>query len=279
MSGTLYLCGTPIGNLEDITLRTLRLLKECDLIAAEDTRQTVKILNHYGIEKPMISYHEHNKSTAGIKIIQKLEEGQNICLVTDAGMPGISDPGEDLVRLCYEYGIEVTASPGPVACITALVISGLPTRRFAFEAFLPTDKKERKNILESLKNETRTIILYEAPHRLKETLEELYKYLGDRNVACIRELTKKFEEVKKDSLLNLISYYRENLPKGEFVILIEPKTFKEIKSEEEENYKEMPIEEHLKIYLEKGMSEKDAMKAVAKDRGVSKRDIYNMLKI
>lgn len=279
MSGTLYLCGTPIGNMEDITFRVLRILKECDLIAAEDTRQTLKILNHYEIEKPMISYHEHNKFFVGGKILEKLNEGLNIALVTDAGMPGISDPGEDIVRLCYENNIEVTAVPGPVALITALVLSGLPTRRFVFEAFLPTDKKEKKNILTSLQNETRTIILYEAPHRLRETLEELFKYLGDRTVSCVRELTKKFEEVKKDSLLNLIDYYKDNPPKGEFVVLINGKSFEEIKSEEEKAFLDIPLPDHLKIYTDKGMSEKDAMKAVAKDRGISKRDVYSMLKV
>ena len=275
--GTLYLCATPIGNLEDITLRVLRLLKECDVIAAEDTRHTLGLLNHFDIHTPLTSYHEHNKVQKGAKLIEMLKEGKNIALVTDAGMPGISDPGADMVALCREEGINVTVAPGAIAGITALVLSGLPTRRFSFEGFLPYDKKERREVLKSIEKETRTIIFYEAPHHLKDTLKELYNTLGDRNVACIRELTKRYEEVKKEPLSTLIKYYDENQPKGEFVVIVEGLSREELRKSEIESFEEMTIEDHMLMYTEKGMSEKDAMKQVAKDRGVSKRDIYAYL--
>ena len=277
MSGILYLCATPIGNLEDITLRVIRLMKECDLIAAEDTRQTLKLLNHFDIETSIVSYHEHNKMFKGPQLIEKLKEGKNIALVTDAGMPGISDPGEDLCRLCYENDIKVTVAPGASAVLTAVVLSGLPSRRFVFEAFLPSDKKERKEILSSLEKEVRTVVLYEAPHRLSQTLKELLDNLGDRNCACIRELTKKFEEVKKGKISALLDYYKQNQPKGEFVIVIEGASKDEIRQQEIESWESKSIEEHMEIYTLKGLSEKDAMKQVAKDRGVSKREIYSYL--
>lgn len=277
MSGKLYLCATPIGNLEDITLRVLRTLKEADLIAAEDTRNSIKLLNHFDIHTPMTSYHEFNKIEKAYQLVAKMKEGQNIALITDAGTPGISDPGEDLVRICYEEGIEVTSLPGPAACITSLTMSGRKTRRFAFEAFLPRDKKERQIILEELKKETRTIILYEAPHRLKKTLEELYTALGDRGITVTRELTKKHEEKLQFTLKTALEYYDENEPKGEFVLIIDGLTHEEIVKEEQSRFEEMSIEEHMAIYESKGIAKKEAMKLVAKDRGISKRDVYQAL--
>lgn len=277
MSGKLYLCATPIGNLEDITLRVLRTLKEVDLIAAEDTRNSIKLLNHFDIKTPMTSYHEYNKIDKAYVLISKMQEGQNIALITDAGTPGISDPGEELAAMCYEAGIEVTSLPGPAACITALTLSGLPTRRFAFEAFLPADKKERKQILDSLENETRTMIIYEAPHRLVRTLEELYEVLGDRAMTLCRELTKKHENVFKSTLSEILAYHRENPPKGECVMIIEGKSFKELKEESQEEFLKIPLQDHMKHYMDQGHSKKEAMKLVAKDRGVGKREIYQQL--
>ena len=277
MSGTLYLCATPIGNLEDITLRVLRLLEECDLIAAEDTRHTLGLINHFNIKTPLTSYHEHNKVTKGPVLIEKLKEGLNIALVTDAGMPGISDPGADMVKLCEENGITVTVAPGASAALTALVLSGLDTRRAVFEGFLPPDKKERRSALERLKKETRSTILYEAPHRLKVTLTELYDALGNRECAAIKEITKKYETVKRDSLENLIAYYDENPPKGEFVLVLAGESEDKLKEEEMEKWENISVEEHVKMYEDKGMSRKDAMKAAAKDRGLTKRDIYAVL--
>lgn len=277
MSGTLYLCATPIGNLEDMTCRGVRILKEVDLIAAEDTRNSIKLLNHFGIKTPMTSYHEYNKIEKGHKLVEKLADGENIALITDAGTPGISDPGEELVKMCHEVGITVTAVPGAAACITALTISGQGTRRFAFEAFLPTDKKERQAVLEELKEETRTIVLYEAPHRLVRTLELLTDTLGDRNVSICRELTKKHETVYKTTLKEALAHYKEDDPRGECVIVIEGKSHKEIQEELQAKWEELSIEEHMEYYLSRGMEKKEAMKQVAKDRGVSKRDIYQAL--
>ncbi|MBR3581582.1 MAG: 16S rRNA (cytidine(1402)-2'-O)-methyltransferase [Lachnospiraceae bacterium] len=277
MSGTLYLCATPIGNLEDITYRVLKTLKEADLIAAEDTRNSIKLLNHFEIDTPMTSYHEFNKIEKGRILISKLLEGQNIALITDAGTPAISDPGEELVKMAHEAGITVTSLPGACACITALTVSGLPTRRFAFEAFLPSDKKERKDILDTLKNETRTIILYEAPHRLTKTLEELLETLGDRRTTICRELTKKHETVFLTTLNTALQFYTENEPKGECVILIEGRTFSELKDESRAEWQKLSIEEHVNMYMEQGMDKKEAMKSAAKDRGVSKQEIYREL--
>ena len=277
MSGKLYLCATPIGNLEDITLRVLRTLKEVDLIAAEDTRNSIKLLNHFDIKTPMTSYHEYNKIDKAYVLISKMQEGQNIALITDAGTPGISDPGEELAAMCYEAGIEVTSLPGPAACITALTLSGLPTRRFAFEAFLPADKKERKQILDSLENETRSIIIYEAPHRLVRTLEELHEVLGDRSMTLCRELTKKHESVFKSTLGEILAYHRENPPKGECVMIIEGKSFQELKEQSQEEFLKIPLSEHMNRYMDQGYSKKEAMKLVAKDRGVGKREIYQQL--
>lgn len=277
MAGTLYLCATPIGNLEDMTYRAVRVLKEVDLIAAEDTRNSIKLLNHFEIKTPMTSYHEYNKMEKGQKLVEKLADGKDIALITDAGTPGISDPGEELVKMCHDAGITVTAVPGAAACITALTISGQRTRRFAFEAFLPTDKKERQMILEELKEETRTIIMYEAPHRLLRTLELLLETLGDRNVSICRELTKKHETVYKTTLTEAIAHYEQEEPRGECVIVIEGKSFQEIREENQAKWEELTIEEHMEHYLSQGMEKKEAMKQVAKDRGVSKRDIYQAL--
>ena len=278
MYGTLYLCGTPIGNLGDMTLRVIELLKECDIIAAEDTRNTLKLLNHFDIQKTLVSYHEHNKFQKGPELIEKLKNGANIALVTDAGMPGISDPGADMVRLCQTEGIPVTAAPGPTAFSTALVLSGLDSRRFIFEGFLPTDKKEKAQVLKSIEKETRTVIFYEAPHRLKTTLKELFESTGDREAACVREITKKFEEVKKGNMSELIEYYNVNEPKGEFVIVVGGADAQELKKEEIAAWESITVEEHVKKYMAEGMSEKDAMKQAAKDRGITKRDIYAQLK-
>ena len=277
MAGTLYLCATPIGNLEDITFRVLRVLREADLIAAEDTRNSIRLLNYFEIETPMTSYHEYNKFDKGRVLIEKLLEGKDIALITDAGTPGISDPGEELVRMCYEEGITVTAVPGASACVSALTISGLPTRRFAFEAFLPSDKKEREAVLSCLEKEQRTIVLYEAPHRLIKTLKMLGERLGDRRVSVCRELTKRHETVYRSTLLEAVSYYEENLPKGECVLVIEGLSREEIEQEEQKKWSNLSSEEHMEDYLSQGIDKKEAMKKTAKDRGVQKREIYNYL--
>ena len=277
MPGTLYLCATPIGNLEDITMRVLRTLKEVDLIAAEDTRNSIKLLNHFEITTPMTSYHEYNKIDKGRTLVSKLLEGQNIALITDAGTPAISDPGEELVKMAHEAGITVTSLPGACACVTALTVSGLPTRRFAFEAFLPSDEKERKDVLENLKNETRTIILYEAPHHLVKTLEELLQALGDRRATICRELTKKHETIFLTTLEEALDFYTDTEPKGECVIVLEGRTFKELKEESRAEWQKLSVEEHVNMYIEQGMDKKEAMKAAAKDRGVSKQAIYKEL--
>ncbi len=277
MPGKLYLCATPIGNLEDITFRVLRTLKEVDLIAAEDTRNSIKLLNHFDIKTPMTSYHEYNKIEKAYQLVDKLREGKNIALITDAGTPGISDPGEELVRICYEEGIEVTSLPGPAACITALTMSGLPTRRFAFEAFLPREKKDRADVLAQLKNETRTIIIYEAPHHLVKTLEELYDTLGDRKISICRELTKRYEEKTITTISESLKYYKDNEPRGEYVLVICGKTFEELRQEEQKNWESMSLEEHMAVYEGQGIDRKEAMKLVAKDRGISKREVYQGL--
>lgn len=275
MAGTLYLCATPIGNLEDMTFRVIRILKEVDLIAAEDTRNSIKLLNHFEIRTPMTSYHEYNKIEKGRKLVEKLQEGKDVALITDAGTPGISDPGEELVRMCKEAGIAVTSLPGACACITALTLSGMSTRRFAFEAFLPQDKKERRRILDEVCTETRTMIFYEAPHRLVKTLRELENTLGShRRITVCRELTKKYETVYSDSLGGAVRYYEEVPPKGECVLVLEGKSQEEVEEEQKEGWMPLSVEEHLQIYLNQGMDKKEAMKRTAKDRGVSKRDIY-----
>ena len=277
MSGTLYLCATPIGNLEDITFRVLRTLQEVDLIAAEDTRNTIKLLNHFEIKTPLTSYHEYNKYDKASALTQKLLNGTNIALVTDAGTPGISDPGEEIVKQAYAANVPVTSLPGACACITALTLSGLSTRRFAFEAFLPSDKKERQRILTSLQTETRTVILYESPHHLKNTLSLLYDFLGNRSITLCRELNKIHETIQPTTLVDAISYYQEHDPRGEYVLVLAGRNPAELEAEKKSSWKSISIEEHMDRYLSQGLSRKDAMKQVASDRGVSKREIYQSL--
>ena len=280
MAGTLYICATPIGNLEDITLRTLRILKEVDLIAAEDTRNSIKLLNHFDIKTPMTSYHEYNKYDKARVLVEKMLSGMNVAVITDAGTPAISDPGEELVKQCHEAGVSVTSLPGPSAFVTALTVSGKDTRRFCFEAFLPTekdDKKERRAILDELAKETRTIILYEAPHKLVKTLEDLLEALGNRRISLCRELTKKHEENFRTTIEEAIDYYRENEPRGEFVLVIEGRSRKDVHEDEVRRFLDMTIPEHVKYYMDQGMDKKDAMKQAAKDRDMGKRDIYQAL--
>ncbi len=277
MAGMLYLCATPIGNLEDITVRVLRVLKEVDLIAAEDTRNSIKLLNHFEIHTPMTSYHEFNKYDKAKVLVEKMLTGMDVALITDAGPPGISDPGEELVRQAYDAGLSVTSLPGAAACVTALTLSGLSTRRFAFEAFLPTEKKERAAILESLKRESRTIVLYEAPHRLVRTLEELADVLGNRAVSVCKELTKRHETVRRFHLEEAAAYYQEQEPKGEYVLVIEGKSLEEQREECQAEKRKLPLTEQMEQYLAQGFSKKEAMKAVAAERGISRRDVYQML--
>ncbi len=277
--GMLYLCATPIGNLDDITFRVLETLKNVDLIAAEDTRNSIKLLNHFDIHTEMTSYHEYNKYEKALYLIEKMQKGINVALITDAGTPAISDPGEVLVAECHKAGIRVTSLPGPAACITALTMSGLNTRRFGFEGFLPAidDKKARKRILEDLKTESRTMIVYEAPHHLRAVLDDLYEALGDRRISICRELTKRFEEVNPTTIAQAIEYYKNNDPRGEYVLVIEGKSLQEQDEEKRLSWQEMSIEEHMRYYEEQGVSHKDAMKKVAVDRGVGKREIYQAL--
>ena len=277
MKGQLYLCATPIGNLEDITFRVLRILKEADLIAAEDTRNSRKLLNHFEIKTPMTSYHEYNRIEKGHHLVSLLLEGKNIALITDAGTPGISDPGEDLVRMCRDAGIPVTSVPGACACVNALIISGRPTRRFCFEAFLPADKKDRRRVLQEIQEETRTTVIYEAPHRLRKTLQELLEVLGDRRLSICRELTKKFETVMETTLEDAVRFYGEQEPRGEYVLVLEGRSHASIDEEERSRFENMSVQEHVEMYEEQGLNRKDAMKQAAKDRGVSKRDIYRSL--
>lgn len=277
MAGTLYLCATPIGNLQDMTPRVAETLGAVDLIAAEDTRNSIKLLNHFGISTPMTSYHEYNKVEKARELVARLQAGKNIALITDAGTPAVSDPGEVLVAMCHENGVPVTSLPGPAACIVALTLSGLSSRRFCFEGFLPGEKKERRRVLEELEREPRTMILYEAPHHLKETLAELYACLGDRKATLCRELTKKFETVMPTTLAQAAEYYKETEPRGEYVLVIEGKSFQEIRQEEISAWESMSIEAHMAYYEDKGMDEKSAMKQVARDRGVGKREIYGYL--
>lgn len=277
MAGKLFLCATPIGNLKDMTPRVIETLQEADVIAAEDTRNSIKLLNHFGIHTPMTSYHEYNKVEKARTLIAQMQEGKNVALITDAGTPAISDPGEVLVQMCQEAGINVTSLPGPAACITALTLSGLSTRRFCFEGFLPADKKERKAVLEELREESRTMILYEAPHHLRQTLQELYETIGERRVTLCRELTKKFETIMPTTLEGALRFYGEEEPRGEYVLVLEGKSLLEKKKEKEAEFQEMSIEEHMAVYEGQGMDRKEAMKQVAKDRGVSKREIYQYL--
>ncbi|MBO5279219.1 MAG: 16S rRNA (cytidine(1402)-2'-O)-methyltransferase [Lachnospiraceae bacterium] len=277
MQGKLYLCATPIGNLDDITFRVLQTLKEVDLIAAEDTRHSIKLLNHFEIKTPMTSYHEYNKVDKARYLVEQMKNGVSVALITDAGTPAISDPGEELVRQCYEAGIEVTSLPGPAACITALTLSGLSTRRFAFEAFLPADKKGRQRILEELINETRTIMLYEAPHHLVRTIAELLETLGERRLTLCRELTKKYETAWQTNFSQALEYFEKEEPRGEYVLVIEGKNPEELLKEKQQDWQRMSVEEHVAWYEEQGTDHKEAMRLAAKDRGVSKRDIYQAL--
>jgi len=276
-TGELFLCATPIGNLEDMPVRAVRIMKEADLIAAEDTRNSIKLINHFEIDTPMTSYHEYNKVDKAKVLVDKMLAGQTVALITDAGTPGISDPGEELVRQAVQAGINVTSVPGPAACINALIISGLPTRRFVFEAFLPSDKKERAAVLEELSHETRTMIIYEAPHRLCRTLAELAEILGgDRQIAVCKELTKRHETVYRSDINGAVDYYNANEPRGEYVLVIAGLNREDIIRDKQDAWKEMPLEEHLKHYESQGIERREAIKLVAKDRGVPKREIYNM---
>ncbi len=275
--GTLYLVATPIGNLQDITLRAINTLKEVELIAAEDTRQTIKLLNHFQIKKPLVSYYEHNKIVKGNYLIEQLQQGKDIALVSDAGTPGISDPGEDLVKLCIENDIKVTMIPGPVAAITGMVISGIPTGRFVFEGFLPMNKRTRQERLKQLKDETRTIIFYEAPHKLPYTLKDMYNAWGDRRIALARELTKRYEEVIRCSLFEAMERFQAESPKGEFVVIIEGQDEEVLHEIEKDRYSDITIEEHVEKYIKEGLTKKEAIKKVAEDRGINKRDVYNLV--
>ncbi len=274
MSGTLYICATPIGNLKDMSPRVIETLKSVDLIAAEDTRNSIKLLNAFDIDTPMTSYHEYNRVEKARALIDKLKSGTDIALITDAGTPAISDPGEVLVAMCHENDIPVTSLPGPAALIVALTLSGLPTRRFCFEAFLPSDKKERRRILKELETETRTIIIYEAPHHLKGTLQDLRDALGDRRITLCRELTKKFEEVIPTTIEGAIARYEEEDPRGEYVVVMEGMSTEELDRLKAQSFSGMTIEEHILSYVNQGMTEKEAMKAVATDRGIPKREVY-----
>ena len=274
MAGTLYLCATPIGNLGDMTPRVIETLKEVNIIAAEDTRNSIKLLNHFEIKTSMTSYHEYNKLEKADYLVEQLMQDKNVALITDAGTPAISDPGEVLVQKCIQAGITVTSLPGAAACITALTLSGLNTRRFCFEGFLPSDKKEKAEILEELKEESRTIILYEAPHHLVRTLKELHETIGNRKVTLCRELTKKFETILPTTVEDALAFYEQEEPRGEYVLVIEGKSRQEKKEEERQAWQTMSIEEHMAYYEQEGMEKKSAMKQVAKDRGVTKREIY-----
>lgn len=277
MEGMLYLCATPIGNLQDMTPRVIETLKQVDVIAAEDTRNSIKLLSAFDIHTPMTSYHEYNKVEKAAQLIGQMQTGKNVALITDAGTPAISDPGEVLVRMCQEAGITVTSLPGPAACITALTLSGLSTRRFCFEGFLPADKKERKEVLEELSQESRTMILYEAPHHLVKTLTELEDALGDRKITLCRELTKKFETILPTTLSEALRKYETEEPRGEYVLVLAGKSRAEKKKEAIAAWEDMSIEEHMAFYEKTGMDSKAAMKQVAKDRGVGKREIYDYL--
>ncbi|MFG6320393.1 MAG: 16S rRNA (cytidine(1402)-2'-O)-methyltransferase [Lachnospiraceae bacterium] len=277
MTGKLYLCATPIGNLGDMTPRVVETLQMVDVIAAEDTRNSIRLLNHFDIHTPMTSYHEYNKVEKAVTLIGQMNQGKNVALITDAGTPAISDPGEVLVRMCHEAGIVVTSLPGAAACITALTLSGLSTRRFCFEGFLPSDRKEKKDILEDLKKESRTIVLYEAPHHLVRTLDDLYEALGNRRLTICRELTKKFEEVMPTTIQDARTIYGTDEPRGEYVLVVEGKSLAAFKKEQEQGWQEIPIEEHMKQYEAQGLERKEAMKKVAKDRGISRREVYQYL--
>lgn len=275
--GMLYLCATPIGNLKDITERVLETLQSVDVIAAEDTRNSIHLLTHFGIKTPLTSYHEYNKYDKAEVLIGRMRAGEDVALITDAGTPAISDPGEVLVQMCNDSGIRVTSLPGAAACITALTLSGLHTRRFCFEGFLPSDKKELADVLEDLKKEYRTIIVYEAPHHLKKTLSLLSDTLGDRKITICRELTKKFETVMPTTFGEALEYYESEEPRGEYVLVIEGADRDEAKRELQSSFESMSVEDHVAMYEAKGFDRKAAMKKAAEDRGVPKREIYSIL--
>lgn len=279
MAGKIYLVATPIGNLSDISMRAIETLKNVDIIACEDTRNTIRLLNHFEIKGHLTSYHEYNKIDKAYELCEKVKEGKNIAFVSDAGMPAISDPGYELVDIAYKEGLEVTVVPGASAVVSALAISGISSRRFAFEGFLPADKNEKKEILTELSQESRTLILYEAPHRLLKTLKELFEYMGDRNIAIVREITKLHEEVLKGRLAEIISDYESEkiAIRGEYVLVIEGKSLLEKREERQKSFEEISIREHYEKYISEGMDKKEAMKAVAKDRGIQKRDVYKEL--
>lgn len=280
IAGKIYLVATPIGNLGDISLRALEILKAADIIACEDTRNSIKLMNHFGIKAKLTSYHEHNKIDKAYVLINEAKAGRSIAMISDAGMPAISDPGEELVRIAVEEGVEVSVVPGASAGISALALSGFSTRRFGFEGFLPYDKKDRKHILEGLQTRTETMILYEAPHKLLKTLGDLKEVLGEsRRIALVRELTKKHEEVLRLSLGEAMDYYLtdEARIRGEYVLVIEGRDEREIEEDKRQGFAALSMEEHMQIYESKGLSSKEAMKAVAKDRGISKREVYAFL--
>lgn len=277
MPGMLYLCATPIGNLGDMTPRAVETLQNVDLIAAEDTRNSIKLLNHFGIRTSMTSYHEYNKVEKADYLVEQIQQGKNVALISYAGTPAISDPGEVLVQKCQERGITVTSLPGPAACITALTLSGLSSRRFCFEGFLPSDKKEKAQILAELKEESRTIVIYEAPHHLVRTLGELYEALGERRITLCRELTKKFETILPTTIGEALSLYEREEPRGEYVLVVEGKSLRQKEEERQDSWQSMTVEEHMALYEKGGMDQKTAMKQVAKDRGVPKREIYAVI--
>ncbi len=279
MAGKIYLVATPIGNLSDMSVRAIETLKNVDIIACEDTRNTIRLLNHFEIKGHLTSYHEYNKIEKAYELCEKVKEGKDIAFVSDAGMPAISDPGYELVDIAYKEGLEVTVIPGASAVVSALAISGISSRRFSFEGFLPADKNEKKEILTELSQESRTLILYEAPHRLLKTLKELFEYMGDRNIAIVREITKLHEEVLRGRLAEIISDYESEKVaiRGEYVIVIEGKSLLEKREERQKSFEEISIIEHYEKYISEGMDKKEAMKAVAKDRGIQKRDVYKEL--
>ena len=279
MAGKIYLVATPIGNLSDISMRAIETLKNVDIIACEDTRNTIRLLNHFKIKGHLTSYHEYNKIDKAYELCEKVKEGNNIAFVSDAGMPAISDPGYELVDIAYKEGLEVTVVPGASAVVSALAISGISSRRFAFEGFLPADKNEKKEILTELSQESRTLILYEAPHRLLKTLKELFEYMGNRNIAIVREITKLHEEVLRGKLADIIADYESEkiAIRGEYVLVIEGKSLLEKREERQKSFEEISIREHYEKYIAEGMDKKEAMKAVAKDRGIQKREVYKEL--
>lgn len=279
MAGKIYLVATPIGNLSDISIRAIETLKNADIIACEDTRNTIRLLNHFEIKGHLTSYHEYNKIDKAYELCEKVKEGKNIAFVSDAGMPAISDPGYELVDIAYKEGLEVTVVPGASAVVSALAISGVSSRRFAFEGFLPADKNDKKEILTELSQESRTLILYEAPHRLLKTLKELFEYMGNRNIAIVREITKLHEEVLRGKLADIMADYESEkiAIRGEYVLVIEGKSLLEKREERQKSFEEISIREHYEKYIAEGMDKKEAMKAVAKDRGIQKRDVYKEL--